>query len=250
MSPRPLEVEVSASGNLGPKQHADTQGHAFQLHRALGTRSNEFALVAVNSLKWAGVSRGHMENQDQGEIALNAALAFIDAIAPENELETALAIQMNGLHALTTEMLGRARQADGIETMQAYAGMAVKLQKRFTESVDTLSRLRSGGKQQVIVKHVYINGNAVVGDGTQAVFGDATGGVRSGSEHQSHAHGAAAVVDAPLLGQDAPGHALPGTGDAGAVQMQDARREGGRANGREERQIHARPANEGDENAS
>ena len=118
--------------------------------------------------------------------------------------------------------------------------------------VETLAKLRSGGKQQVIVKHVYINGNAVVGDGTQAVFGDVGGRGDGGPDHpQSHAQPAANALIPALLSEDASGLAVPVAGGQRAATLPDARwNEPGWASGPRERQVHSRLADEGDEGAS
>jgi hypothetical protein len=84
------------------RRNATGQGNCRRT-RGLGTRSSDFVnasllqLQAAARLPCGGIS----------EMALNAALAMIEAAAPKDEMEAALAIQMACTHAATMSVLAR-----------------------------------------------------------------------------------------------------------------------------------------------
>ncbi len=199
--------------------HSDYDGGLALIGEYLATRSGDFAAVNLGHLDYVSRERG----QARGETAsgMNASLAIVQAIAPENELETALAVQMAGVHSLASELLGRAKQTDRTDHIMLYGGMAVKLTRTFTAQVEALAKLRGGGKQVVEVKHVYVNGNAVVGD----VHAGGSGGGSNQTEPRPHAPGLPFAPGAPLLGEDAAGLAVPVACCEGAEALPAARRE-------------------------
>ncbi len=217
-------VSIAWDRSTNPKvvsPHSDDEGHSVRLLNALGTRSHDALAVGLGVLEWS--VRPGKTKRGESAAPLNAALAMIEAIAPENETEGALAMQMAACHALTMEMLGRTRHAEYIDHVQTYGGLAVKLQRTFAAQIEAMTKLRGGGKQQVEVRHVYINGNAVIGD-----VHPAGGGGGAQNLHQPHAqsltHAPGAPV-APVWSQDAARDALPVTGDQGTEAMPDARGE-------------------------
>jgi len=166
----------------------------------------------------------HDPNVEVGtdDIPINAALAILDAIAPRDELEAALATQMAGCHMLALEMMGRAREARSGEGAQIYGNVAAKLQRTFALQMETLAKLRGGGKQQIEVRHVHVNGNAVIGDvNTPGGGGGAENRDRPQAQRLSHSPGAPCP---PMRGEDAGQDALPVAGSVGPEAVSDARR--------------------------
>ena len=104
--------------------------------------------------------------------------------------------------------------------------MATNLQRNLTGGVEALSRLRGGGKQTVEVKHVYINGNAVVGDGNQALFGNDRGGGGGGYENvaQCYELDSECTTSASRSGQDAARDAVLLSSHEGPQALPIARR--------------------------
>jgi hypothetical protein len=101
------------------------------------------------------------------ETAINAALAMIEAAAPRDEIEAALAVEMACCHAAAMSVLGKLDGAFGSERrIAAFGSTAARLMKVFTLQVEVLRRLRNGGHQFVRVEHVHVN------DGGQAVIGN------------------------------------------------------------------------------
>ena len=134
-----------------------------RLKAALGTTSNDFVdatLVQIQNasrLPCGGIS----------EIGVNAALAFIEAAEPKNEIEAALAIQLGCTHAVTMAVLSRAGGAYGGDRHVAMMASAVaKLLKAFATQIETLRRLRSGGSQYMRIEHVHLE------TGAQAIIGN------------------------------------------------------------------------------
>ncbi len=100
------------------------------------------------------------------EIAVNAALAMIEAAEPRNEIEAALAVQMACCHAAVMAVLARLGGAVGHEKRIAcLATAAARLMRAYTAQVEALRRLRNGGDQHIRVEHVHVyqGGQAVVG---------------------------------------------------------------------------------------
>ena len=133
-----------------------------RLKNAMGTASSDFVsaslwqLVAAARLPWSGIS----------EVAVNAALAFIESSKPRDEAECALVIQMACTHAAAMSVLARIAGAHGGGRNGAMmASAASKLLRAYTTQVETLRRLRNGGSQFVRVEHVHVS------DGGQAVIG-------------------------------------------------------------------------------
>lgn len=221
-SPR-FELAEAADGAVC-SPHADAVGWAVRLMDGLGTASLPFAEAQLGALGYAGRARGSKVANSE---ALNAALAFVGAVNPENELEAALAGQMAGVHSLTAEMLGRAKQTDRTDHIALYGGLAVKLARTFAAQTEALAKLRGGGKQQVEVKHVYVNGNAVVGDVHAGPGPGPGGGDASESAGRPHAQALAYQPGAPVppvWSSHPPGDALPLACGDGAQPVPDARR--------------------------
>ena len=101
------------------------------------------------------------------ETAINAALAMIEAAAPRDEIEGALAVQMACTHAAAMAVLAKIDSGFGTERRIAALGStAARLMKTFAMQVEVLRRLRNGGQQFVRVEHVHVN------DGGQALIGN------------------------------------------------------------------------------
>ena len=133
-----------------------------RLKTALGTRSSAFVNASLLHLQTAATSPCGAIS----ETAMNAALALIEAAAPQNEIEGALAIQMACTHTAAISVLARFRGGGGSEArVAALASAAARLLRAYSTQVEALRRLRHGGDQFVRVEHVHIN------DGAQAVIG-------------------------------------------------------------------------------
>jgi hypothetical protein len=134
-----------------------------RLNKALGTVSPDF--VKTSLLQLQGAARSPYGTVS--ETAINAALAMIEAAAPRDEIEGALAVQMACTHAAAMAVLAKLDSGFGTERRIAALGStAARLMKVFTLQVELLRRLRHGGQQFVRVEHVHVN------DGGQALIGN------------------------------------------------------------------------------
>jgi hypothetical protein len=188
--------------------HADGRGWTDRMLDAFGTRSHAFAETEMLRLvKGLGSSNAKPATQD----TLNTALAVIDGIQPENEVEAMLASQMAMTHALTMQAMMRTHWTEFQPEYQLAGNLAIKLSRTFTMQMEALSKLRQGGEQTVRVEHVHVHngGQAIVG----AVNHPGGGGVVIGNQNQPHTTGDAGALvlaaGAPVLCQDPEWEAVP-----------------------------------------
>jgi hypothetical protein len=134
-----------------------------RLNKALGTTSSDFVNASLFQIQsasrspWGGIS----------ELAMNAALAMIEAAAPKDEIEAALVVQMACTHTAAMAVLAKLDAAFGNERhVAAFGSTAARLMRAYATQVEVLRRLRTGGQQFVRVEHVHVN------DGGQAVIGN------------------------------------------------------------------------------
>ena len=212
--------EAPEGYKVAASPHSDAEGNGQQMKNAFGTASTAFMMRNFQSLEAAVRTRG--EERGDEAFSINAALALMEAIGPQDELEGALATQMAGNHALTMEMICRAKSTSDVQHLQLYGNMAVKLQRTFTAQIEALARMRGKGQQTVRVEHVTVEpgGQAIVGDVHHYGRG---AGASSKFEDQSHAtvnSGSGTALPSPNpIGDTVP---IPSSGRPEAVP--DARR--------------------------
>ena len=202
---RPVRAKVSATktGNLvelGPA-HSDRTGWHCTLFDTFGTSSADFMNYAFAQAMEVVDQTGEKEDR------YNAALALIGGIAPRDELEAAIACQMVATNALSMNCMSRAVSADTMDRREAFIQQATKLSRTFNAQIETLAKLRGGGKQQVEVRYVHVHGNAVIGD-----VQTGGGGAIPSFVGQPHAKGLSYAPGAPVPAmrrEDPQGDALP-----------------------------------------
>jgi len=101
-------------------------------------------------------------DQTDFTIETNAALAMLTAIAPRDELEAALAVQMVASNHLALRTMSLTSSAANPNNRQTNGNLATKFSRTFIAQLEALDRHRRGGKQ--IVEHVHVNagGQAVI----------------------------------------------------------------------------------------
>lgn len=183
---------------------------------AMGTSLYAFAGMQVCRLAEVAIQPGETteSNPTDASDRTASALAIVAAVAPTNELEAALGVQMAGSHELVMDMLCRARRSDRVDHMSLYGGLAVKLQRTFAAQIEALAKLRNAGKQIVEVNHVH----TYVGEGGQAIVGNVH------YAKPSELKGTAPAESASLLSEDAGRGPLPIPGRVRAPPMSHARR--------------------------
>jgi hypothetical protein len=155
-----------------PKQWWD------KLKKALGTTSSAFVNLSLYQLQAAA----RLPCSGISEIAVNAALAMIEAAAPRDEIEGALAVQMACTHTAAMAVLARIGGGYGSEQRVAtFGSAAARLLRAFATQVEARRRLRHGGQQYVRVEHVQIS------DGGQAIIGNVkSSSTRKLADSQKH----------------------------------------------------------------
>lgn len=204
--------------------HSDGVGAMVLIRETLGTASTAHAAHALSDLLNAVATPSTVSSD-----AYASGLALMGAIAPENELEAAIGLQIVAAHHAALDMTRRARVNAGeyVQTAAAYTNMATKLSRTMAAHVEALAKLRSGGKQTHEVRYVYVNGPAAFGPGAKAAAAYGGGGYESENPGQPHAPGQLAHIPAesvpPMWRADPEGLAMPGAGDGGAEALPDAR---------------------------
>jgi hypothetical protein len=166
--PRPAPVRVGLkriNADLSKAYPPDDDGKIWwaRLKKALGTASSDFVDASLYQMQ----SAAQMPGGGISEMAVNAALALIEAAKPQNEIEGALAVQMACTHTAAISVLARFRGGGGSEArVLALASAAARLLRAYSTQVEALRRLRHGGDQYVRVEHVHVN------DGGQAIIGN------------------------------------------------------------------------------
>jgi hypothetical protein len=146
-----------------PASEQDIKAWEARLNAALGTVSPDFVRSSLLQIQSAARS----PYGTVSEMAINAALAMVEAARPRDEIEAALAVQMACTHTAAMAILGKMDSGFGTERrIAAFGATAARLMRTFTMQVEVLRRLRHGGHQFVRVEHVHVN------DGGQAIIGN------------------------------------------------------------------------------
>jgi hypothetical protein len=158
-------TKAVSEGNIpsfGPPGTSDNEVWRKHLKKAFGTASDSFVEVSLRQLQFAA----RMPGDGALEVAINAAIAMIAAAEPANKIEAALAVQMACTHMVAMVMFARIGGGHGgPHRLPGLGSTAAKLLRAYCTQLETLRRLRGGGEQKIIVKHVTVNegGQAIVG---------------------------------------------------------------------------------------
>ena len=196
--------------------------------RPLGRSRSDFAARSAATV--ADLARGRGQDRPQQD-QMNAGVAAVAAIEPQDEVEAMLAIQMFGTHSLAADMLVKAKQARTTDEVERYGTLATKMLRTYTAQIEALSRLRRGGEQKVTVEHVHVY------DGGQAIVGNVNspdaqpqlrGGGRLENGNQPHApiepRALAVALGQEVLRSDAGRNRVPVASGGRESAVPDARR--------------------------
>ncbi|MGU3537739.1 hypothetical protein [Methylobacterium sp. A54F] len=225
------DVPESASGDVlkVASPHSDEAGHEAMRRRAFGTGSRQFASHSGGRIGAVMRQRGASLPT---ESEMNAGLAAVSGIAPRDEAEGMLAVQMVGTYEVAMEMLTRAKMAHDPGQIERYGTLATKLLRTYTAQIEALAKIRRGGEQKVTVEHVHVyqGGQAIVGQVTTQAASH--GGGILGNDTQPHTlAGAAALAfsdGSAVLREDAERQPVPVAGRRREEPMPDARRRKGK----------------------
>jgi hypothetical protein len=87
---------------------------------------------------------------------LNAALAAVTGIGPQDEAEAMLAAQMVGVHWTAMALLSKVGSTNDRALLNDAGNLAVKLLRTYTTQLEALKRYRSAGEQRVVVQHQHV----------------------------------------------------------------------------------------------
>ena len=163
--------------------HADVS--SARVMNAFGTTNADLATCLVRQILAAThlQSSGAPINAD----TLNAALAAVTGIGPQDDAEAMLATQMVAVHWVTMALL---RKANDRVLLNDAGNLAVKLLRTYPAQLDALKRYRSAGEQRVVVQHQHVTVTAE--QAAVQVNGGADpalGGRGAASKTEERAHG-------------------------------------------------------------
>lgn len=162
-------VKTGDNKDVSPAAGVDAPLFRARLSNALGA-VDELAIGLLLSQAASAVEGSDAVQQ------CDSAAALPTGIAPRNEIEGLLGVQMLAAHNLSMAMARRALKTDRVDWMQRYGTLSAKLMNLFTRQLEALARLRGqAGKQVVRLEHVTVEagGQAVVGAVTTGGTGDA-----------------------------------------------------------------------------
>jgi hypothetical protein len=156
--------QEGAAESVEPAAAGDLTAWRDRFLQAFGTSEPAIAEALFNQL----INALHTDPKEPlSASTANLALALLHRLAPRNELEGMLCVQLIVAHVASMDVSRRGLHADqSVGGRQAYLGLARKLMALFTTQVETLNRLRGTTVvQKVIVERVNVEagGKALVG---------------------------------------------------------------------------------------
>jgi len=225
---KPLPLCVKLESNGGRKWKSSHPGDAaeeiagrLRTHAAFGSMSQDFIDTLMGELMTIWDANGGIS-----EKSYNAALAVLEAAAPQNELEAMLVVQMiaaNEAGLRCTSMVGKCGTK---EHSVAFGNLSNKYMRTFVAQMEALTKIRRGGEQVVKYIHVHEGGQAVVA----GTINQQGGRANAGSAEQPHGQSA----DSPLTAlpcEDTTRHGVPVPGNAKREMSHTWREEPGSSEG-------------------
>jgi hypothetical protein len=174
---------------------------SVELADTFGTTSQGFVDASMSSLLTSFAAH----HREVTSTEINGALAVIDGMKPENEVEAMLLSQMVATNETAMRCLAMIGKCDMITQTEIFGKLATNT---FTAQNEALAKLRRKGEQTVKVARLSRRTGCRRGNDQQG------SGAHEKAAEQSHEPNVAAAVGPALLGQDAAGNAMPMPGDA------------------------------------
>ena len=165
-SPR-IKSERKDGTNVVSNDHPDESMGQLLLMEAFGTADPDFADGLISDLINVGSSGREVNLR-----GTNFALAIVKGIQPKDEVEAMLATQMAAVHVATMTFARRLAHVENIPQQDSAERAFNKLARTFAAQTEALKRYRTGGQQNVTVRHV------TVAEGGQAILGNVQNGGR------------------------------------------------------------------------
>jgi hypothetical protein len=139
------------------------------MQAAFGTRSFD---AAESCLRWLIETARKRGKENPTEQELNAALAMVQGLKPENEAEALLIVQMVSIHGAAIDLLVRSQQETHWKLAESCGIQANRLFRTFTAQFEALAKMRRGGEQTIRVEyHVHQGAQAIIGNVSHAARG-------------------------------------------------------------------------------
>lgn len=139
---------------------------------ALGTTDCDLQNLLLNQaiMTFYGCANTDGISDDKVADNCNFAMAILNGIQPQDEIEGMLAIQMIAVHNMAMETLKRAiLRGQSFDGKNINVNQSSKMLRTFIAQMEALKKYRTGGQQKMIVEHVHVNegGQAIVGTVSQ-----------------------------------------------------------------------------------
>jgi hypothetical protein len=149
-------------------EYPDGQLREAKMSEALGTADHDLSnyLLAQVAGTFEGTVSSDGHDNKAALAAINMAMAILNGIQPQDEIEGMLAVQMIGVHNVAMAAIRRGMLKDQTFVgRQANTDQATKMLRTFVAQMEALKKYRTGGQQKMIVEHVNVNegGQAIVG---------------------------------------------------------------------------------------
>jgi hypothetical protein len=167
----PVKIKIDKD-NLGNRrmiiETTDKTLSMVKFSEALGTTNIDLQRYLLNQVvqTFSGIVSSKGFGYDSVEEFMNNAIALLNGIQPQDEIEGMLAVQMIAVHNLAMETLKRAMiTGQTFEGTESNVNHATKMTRTYAAQMEALKRYRTGGQQKVTVEHVHVNegGQAIVG---------------------------------------------------------------------------------------
>jgi hypothetical protein len=160
--PQHVGIKVERRGDtvsIGP-EHPDLATGSALLCTSLGTGSHELVGAFVEGLIQATAHNGEAQAKP-----LNDALAMVQALQPQDEVEAMLTAHMAMVHQAVMHSTRRLQHCDTLQQLEAHDRCLNRLTRTYAAQMDALKRYRTGGQQRMTVEHVHVHegGQAIVG---------------------------------------------------------------------------------------
>jgi hypothetical protein len=134
----------------------------MRLRRALGSHSKCFVDASLHRL----LTASYLPRQCiPTTTSVSAALALIESLEPQNEIQAALAVDIACLHAACGNLVGRLFRAIGDRPTMVAANATAKLERALHSAIRTYMLLKHGNTQIIRIEKLEVQ------QGAQAVVG-------------------------------------------------------------------------------
>jgi hypothetical protein len=222
--PAPPRAHVDDEGYYGAPS-GDHEGWRWRVSQALGSTSPDLQNMVFAELLSLAKGPGGATSRYAEETVMGVALAAFSSVQPRTEFEVLLAVQMIATHLFAMEEVRMGRASTDRNVRYLHANIATKMTRTYLAQAEALAKLQGGGKQQVEVRHVYVDAR-----GGQNIIGDVHGGGGAEKLHQPHEPAlehTPGEACAPLRSKDPEGHFVHGAGSEGQDAVLSARRRKG-----------------------